>query len=154
MPSPAERRLDAHLARIINQIRELRQLDMADEEAREKALEESLGKASVPEPGASAPKVVVQYDDSREREYDADTVAWVESRLIEELLRIAPRKLHVRNARRAAELAQARTGLLPPTLPCSTRCTCKTATALPSFLDVPSARAGQVRPAHRPSPFP
>lgn len=42
MNTPVERRLDAHLARIINQIREIRQLDMADEEAREKALEESL----------------------------------------------------------------------------------------------------------------
>ena len=42
MNSPVERRLDAHLARIINQIREIRQLDMADEAAREKALEESL----------------------------------------------------------------------------------------------------------------
>ena len=42
MNSPIERRLDAHLARIINQIREIRQLDMTDIEAREKALEESL----------------------------------------------------------------------------------------------------------------
>ena len=42
MNSPVERRLDAHLARIINQIREIRQLDVADEEMREKALEESL----------------------------------------------------------------------------------------------------------------
>ena len=42
MDSPVERRLDAHLARIINQIREIRQLDVADEQAREKALEESL----------------------------------------------------------------------------------------------------------------
>ena len=42
MNSPVERRLDAHLARIINQIREIRQLDMTDEDARDKALEESL----------------------------------------------------------------------------------------------------------------
>ena len=42
MNSPVERRLDAHLARIINQIREIRQLDMTDEDEREKALEESL----------------------------------------------------------------------------------------------------------------
>jgi hypothetical protein len=42
MDSPLERRLDAHLARIINQIRQIRQLDMTDEAAREKALAESL----------------------------------------------------------------------------------------------------------------
>ena len=42
MDSPVERRLDAHLARIINQIRQIRQLDVADDDAREKALEESL----------------------------------------------------------------------------------------------------------------
>ncbi len=42
MNTPVERRLDAHLARIINQIREIRQLDMTDEDGREKALEESL----------------------------------------------------------------------------------------------------------------
>ena len=42
MDSPVDRRLDAYLARIINQIREIRQLDMTDEDARDKALEESL----------------------------------------------------------------------------------------------------------------
>lgn len=42
MESAAERRLDAHLARIINQIRQIRQLDLTDETAREQALEESL----------------------------------------------------------------------------------------------------------------
>ena len=42
MNSPVERRLDAHLARIINQIRHIRQLDMTDIESREQALEESL----------------------------------------------------------------------------------------------------------------
>ena len=42
MDSPVERRLDAHLARIINQIRQIRQLDVGDDAAREKALEESL----------------------------------------------------------------------------------------------------------------
>lgn len=42
MDSPLERRLDAHLARIINQIRQIRQLNMTDETAREQALAESL----------------------------------------------------------------------------------------------------------------
>ncbi len=42
MHSAVERRLDAQLARIINQIREIRELDLADEAERERALEESL----------------------------------------------------------------------------------------------------------------
>ena len=42
MPSPIEKRLDAQLARIINQIRHIRELDLADEAERDKALEESL----------------------------------------------------------------------------------------------------------------
>ncbi|MFQ5569632.1 MAG: hypothetical protein ACE5G0_08145 [Rhodothermales bacterium] len=42
MQSPIERRLDAYLARIINKIRHLRQLDLAQEGACEEALDESL----------------------------------------------------------------------------------------------------------------
>ena len=42
MPSPIEKRLDAQLARIINQIRHIRELDLTDEAERERALEESL----------------------------------------------------------------------------------------------------------------
>ena len=42
MPSPIEKRLDAQLARIIKQIRDLRELDLADEAERERALAESL----------------------------------------------------------------------------------------------------------------
>ena len=42
MPSAIEKRLDAQLARIINQIRHIRELDLADEAERERALEESL----------------------------------------------------------------------------------------------------------------
>lgn len=42
MPSPIEKRLDAQLARIINQIHHIRELDLADEAEREKALAESL----------------------------------------------------------------------------------------------------------------
>lgn len=42
MRSAIEKRLDAHLARIIDQIRRIRALDLADEAEREKALAESL----------------------------------------------------------------------------------------------------------------
>ena len=42
MPSAIEKRLDAQLSRIINQIREIRELDLADEAERERALAESL----------------------------------------------------------------------------------------------------------------
>ena len=42
MNSPVERRLDAHLARIINQIRYIRQCDLSRPEACEEALAESL----------------------------------------------------------------------------------------------------------------
>ncbi len=42
MDSPIERRLDAHLTRIIDQIRQIRQLNMTDTTDREKALQESL----------------------------------------------------------------------------------------------------------------
>ena len=42
MPSAIEKRLDAQLARIINQIRHIRELDLTDEAERERALEESL----------------------------------------------------------------------------------------------------------------
>ena len=42
MSSPIEKRLDAQLARIINQIHHIRELDLADEAEREKALAESL----------------------------------------------------------------------------------------------------------------
>ena len=42
MPSAIEKRLDAQLARIINQIRHIRELDMTNEAERERALEESL----------------------------------------------------------------------------------------------------------------
>ncbi len=42
MQTPIERRLDAQLARIVNQIRHLRQLDLMEEAACTEALEESL----------------------------------------------------------------------------------------------------------------
>ncbi len=42
MPSAIEKRLDAQLARIINQIRHIRELDLADEAECERELEESL----------------------------------------------------------------------------------------------------------------
>ena len=42
MPSAIEKRLEPQLARIINQIRHIRELDLADEAERERALEESL----------------------------------------------------------------------------------------------------------------
>ncbi len=42
MPSAIEKQLDAQLARIINQIRHIRELNLADEAERERALAESL----------------------------------------------------------------------------------------------------------------
>ena len=42
MASAIEKRLDAQLARIINQIRRIRELDLDNEVERERALEESL----------------------------------------------------------------------------------------------------------------
>lgn len=42
MQSAIERRLDAHLARIINQIHHIRRINLTDEVGREAALEESL----------------------------------------------------------------------------------------------------------------
>jgi hypothetical protein len=42
MPSPIEKRLDAQLARITNQIRHIRELDLLDEASRQQALDESL----------------------------------------------------------------------------------------------------------------
>ena len=42
MHSTTERRLDAHLARIINKIRHLRLVNVSDDAGREQALDESL----------------------------------------------------------------------------------------------------------------
>lgn len=42
MRTPTARRLDAHLARVINQIRQLRQKDLSNENHRRAALDESL----------------------------------------------------------------------------------------------------------------